>query len=197
MKKYRPIGLGFVALLLAVALGVWLSPWGWKISGWMKEEPFYQGMPTSYWRQRLQAERFVGEKKRFPNLGFFLRMQINPDYMEEAHGLLLEGGPEAVPVLIELLRDNDSYFFFVCQVLGKIGPEAKAAVPDLLEFLKDQDPIRRLWAACALSRIDPSIKAGRPILMEALKDKNADRRKFAAEALRKVDPETARKAEAD
>ena len=44
--------------------------------------------------------------------------------------------------------------------LGRLGPEAKVAVPDLVELLKDtRRPVRK-QAARALQQVDPEAGAG-------------------------------------
>ncbi|MBU4502509.1 MAG: HPr family phosphocarrier protein, partial [Nanoarchaeota archaeon] len=71
--------------------------------------------------------------------------------------------------------------------LGNIGPEAKEAVPYLIEALKDV----RLAAAAAevLGNIGPEAKEAVPYLIEALKDESLYVRLAAAEALGNIGPE--------
>ena len=52
--------------------------------------------------------------------------------------------------------------------LGKIGPEAKAAVPDLSKALKDEDKYVRQTAVRALGDIGPEARDAVPALIEAL-----------------------------
>ena len=54
--------------------------------------------------------------------------------------------------------------------LGGIGSGAKAAIPALMESLKDADEVVRYFAAGALGGIGPEAKAAVPALMELLKD---------------------------
>ena len=70
--------------------------------------------------------------------------------------------------------------------LGQIGPEAKAAVPALMELLKDTDSELRWLAALALGQIGPEAKAAVPALMELLKDEEEKVYREAAEALGKI-----------
>ncbi len=99
-----------------------------------------------------------------------------------------EGISSRVPTLIEALKDPDSDVGYgAAQALGRIGPEAKAAVPALIKALVD-DPRNtvRSHAAQALGQIGPEAKAAVPALIEALKDENENVRNAADGALRKI-----------
>ncbi len=67
----------------------------------------------------------------------------------------------------------------------RIGPTAKAAVPALIEALKDPEWDVRSYAAQALGRIGPEAKAAVPALIE-LKHERRFVRRAADEALRKI-----------
>jgi HEAT repeat protein len=95
------------------------------------------------------------------------------------------GDPQAVPALMEALKDRDER----CApggggALGKIGDPQ--AVPALMEALKDRDENVRRAAAEALGKIGD--RQAVPALLEALKDRNEDVRQAAAEALWKLLP---------
>jgi HEAT repeat protein len=66
--------------------------------------------------------------------------------------------------------------------LGRLGPEARSAVPSLIEALKKDPPVRRN-AALALGEIGPDARAAVPALCEALKDSEWMVRWQAAQAL--------------
>jgi HEAT repeat protein len=82
--------------------------------------------------------------------------------------------PRAVPVLLEVLRqswyrrslledDPANERYMVARALGRIGPAAREALPELLDLLDASDPYLRATAAEALKRIDPeAAKAERP-----------------------------------
>jgi len=64
--------------------------------------------------------------------------------------------PEAIPVLIELVRSQEANVRgYATHVLGRLGAAAKPAVPALLVALSDSAPHVRENAADGLWRIDP------------------------------------------
>jgi HEAT repeat protein len=74
-------------------------------------------------------------------------------------------GPSAVPELHCTLRHKDfKVRNRVADILGRMGPVAKQAVPGLVAALEDPTPLVRTTAAKALKRIDPDAakKAGVP-----------------------------------
>src|SRR2546425_174901 len=78
---------------------------------------------------------------------------------------------QQVSTLIRKLKDKDaSVRSNAALELGRIGPEAKAAVPDLSDALKEKDANVRREAALALGRIGPEAKAAIPDLINALED---------------------------
>ncbi len=98
-------------------------------------------------------------------------------------------GERAVHPLAEALNDEDPIVdSLAAQALGKIGPNAKAAVPALLEGLydEDKDPIVGSCAAEALGKIGPHAV---PALVEALNNEHEDVRSLAAKALGKIGPD--------
>ena len=70
--------------------------------------------------------------------------------------------------------------------MEKIGPEAKAAVPTLIQALKDDSSTVRLNAAKALFQIGFEAKQVVPALIQLLEDWNRDVRLNAAEALEQI-----------
>ena len=73
------------------------------------------------------------------------------------------------------------------RALGQIGPDAKAAVPALLETLKDEHEVR-VWANYALFRIVSHPEAI-PNLIEALKDQYGVVREVPVIALGNIGPD--------
>ena len=76
--------------------------------------------------------------------------------------------------------------------LGRIGPEAKEAVPALIIALNDQSEGVRSSAASALGRIRPEAKESVPALIIALNDQSEWVRHSAASALGEMGTEAKR-----
>src|SRR5581483_8175333 len=108
-----------------------------------------------------------------------------------AVGALFRMGADAggaLAELVELLRDdrnNSALRSQAAATIGRIGPEAKAALPDLLAALKGEDDAVRKQAAPALVAVaqnDAQVVAG---LVAAMKDgKHPEGRLAALDALR-------------
>ena len=78
---------------------------------------------------------------------------------------LRRGDPDAVPVLIELLKDDNSVVRQeAILILARIGPAARDALPALQQALKDPDEQVRARAITALRQIElaTSGESGRP-----------------------------------
>jgi hypothetical protein len=100
--------------------------------------------------------------------------------------------PVSVQNLLSALHSiNEDVSRQAAEAMGKIGPDAKAAIPALIAALKDNDKEVRRAATYALSNIGPEAKAAVPALTKALKDKDGNVRVYAAKALEKINiPET-------
>jgi len=85
-----------------------------------------------------------------------------PDYQYEAQAdalVKIGGAKKATPVLISALADQDpSIRFWAARVLGRLGPQAKAAVPALKKALNDPDRQVADEAAFALSEVKSRVK---------------------------------------
>ena len=78
-------------------------------------------------------------------------------------------GPPAVPMLVEALRGRDGEVRRqACEVLMRMGPDAREAVPELVRLLDDEDEELRRMAATALGRIGPDAGEAVPALMRRL-----------------------------
>jgi HEAT repeat protein len=95
----------------------------------------------------------------------------------------------ALPVLAEALKDTHAGTrAAAAEALRRLGKDAREAVPELQQALKDKsaEPLTRAQAALALGRVGaPDALAAVPVLKEVLADPKApsDVRKAAAEAL--------------
>lgn len=100
------------------------------------QEPRYQGRTFAEWKGDLQ--------------------DLSPGVRREAVWALGNFGPRAVPVLISALRDTDPVVRrWAANVLFKIGPAAKDAVPALAQALKkDTNWWVQVEASEALKKIE-------------------------------------------
>jgi HEAT repeat protein len=92
------------------------------------------------------------------------------------------GGPENLPPLLEELKNAESRVRRdAAEELGRIGGEARRAIPQLEQVLRDPCAEVRIAAAGALANIDPSkADASIQIAIEALKEKTDTARRAAA-----------------
>jgi HEAT repeat protein len=104
-------------------------------------------------------------------------------------------GSAAVPALMETLEVKDGRVqAYAATALMRIGPDAKPAVPALIEVVKKyKDPahLARLNAIAALGKIGPGAKEAVPTLAEVAKDKPpmSAARLAAVTALGQIGPE--------
>jgi len=119
--------------------------------------------------------RLGGPERAMNRLMAYLRL---PDWIkpDRAGATLLLGwcGPRAMPVLLQTFNDpnaNTSLLLSAIEALGRIGPEAKEAVPALIKTLEDKDWNVRVCTAWALGQIGPEAKAAAPALCKLLEDK--------------------------
>ena len=73
-------------------------------------------------------------------------------------------------------------------LLGRMGPEAREAVPSLLELLQDASVRNRKLAAWTLGSIGRGAVEAVPALLVAVQDTNEEVRKMAREALEQIGP---------
>jgi len=135
-----------------------------------KEEVVYQGKPLSEWMKMLEdtnpstkssAINAVGKigpeaREAIPLLVETIRQTRNHDkrILHACNYALLAMGKEIVPSMISLLKDDDwEMRRGAAWILGKVGPEAKDAVPALTEALNDSNPAVRTNAAEALKKV--------------------------------------------
>jgi serine/threonine protein kinase len=91
---------------------------------------------------------------------------------------------EPIALLIEALHAPDKYDRArAARVLGGLGADAKAAIPVLLESLRDREAMVRFDAAKALEKMGDAAKEA---LSRALQDDDEVVRRIAAEALGRI-----------
>jgi HEAT repeat protein len=73
-------------------------------------------------------------------------------------------------------------------LLGRMGAEAREAVPTLLELLHEESAQNRKLAAWTLGYVGQGAVEAIPALLVAVRDSNEGVRKMACEALEKINP---------
>jgi HEAT repeat protein len=100
--------------------------------------------------------------------------------------------PKVVRVLCRAILESGSRDK-AAEILGRIGPKAKDAVPTLIYALRDLDDYTlRPQAARALGRMGAEARPALPYLKDALHDEYPEVRRAAAEAIRAIDPPATR-----
>lgn len=110
------------------------------------------------------------------------------------HRPWIRRGLDPVPVLVEALTKRDAGFYAAARYLAKLGPAAKAAVPELVKVLKSDneslygEPYNTAHqiAAETLGMIGPEARLAVPVLAEVLKDQNGHVRVAAGLALWRI-----------
>lgn len=92
-----------------------------------------------------------------------------------------------MPLLIQLFKHDDEFVLnMVTNALGEIGPEAKAAVPQIVARLGSKNSYARQHAARALGRIGPNASEAVATLQKLLVDEDTGVRVWAAFALARI-----------
>ncbi len=154
---------GCLVLFLALAAVLLLPPARIRIFGYLRGEQFFDGMPTSYWREVIR-EQSHRRGPRTPTLwdkvlGYLGLEPPPPDRMAGATR------DAAIPVLLELLKDGDpGVRLFAADVL-RLNGNGHAALPVVLEMLKQGDPVNRAAAARLLGQLDIPVREAIPLLI--------------------------------
>jgi HEAT repeat protein len=86
-------------------------------------------------------------------------------------------GPDAVPPLIEVLRENNSTAYSAAAILGQMGPEAG---PTLIKLLDDSDAQIRSKALSVLGQNGPSAPGGLAAIVSVARDEKEARQHLLA-----------------
>jgi HEAT repeat protein len=115
------------------------------------------------------------------------RMRRALDLRQAVADALRKMLPDATASLSEMLQDEDNRVrTTTAYVVGEIGPQAKAIIPDLTELLQDEDHQVRAAAVWALGKMEADAKDAIPDLKSLLEDENELVRQTAAEALKAI-----------
>ena len=112
-----------------------------------------------------------------------LRADLHHSY---AHWKITGNADPAVTVLVELLQDIN-FQGDAIETLGDMGPEAKNAVPTLIEQLNSSEDYLRESAVLTLGAIGPQAKEALPALRKMKDDPDALIRSAAERAIREVE----------
>jgi hypothetical protein len=135
-----------VLIVVAIIVGLIAASMTFRMAETMRKETLYRNQPASYWSKKLQEPT---QRKEVWQGHVKILKDVDPA------ADLRRGDPEAVPVLIELLKDNSS---LVRQeailILARIGAPAREAMPALGQALNDPDEQVRARAVTALRQIE-------------------------------------------
>ncbi len=100
-------------------------------------------------------------------------------------------GPQAVPRLIDILKQHKELRVQVAYTLGQIGPGAAPATEALAGLIADEDFNVSTEAVLALAKIGPAAASAVPALMAALQKENCQNAHAIIYALGKIGPKAA------
>jgi hypothetical protein len=84
-----------------------------------------------------------------------LRSDDDRDAAREAIRQIDTVGTDAIPVLLEALKAGDRRTgFFAVYLLGKLGPDAKEALPELKELREQRSPRFRQFIDSTIRKIE-------------------------------------------
>jgi RNA polymerase sigma factor (sigma-70 family) len=169
-----------------------------------EQGPLYRGKPARFWLEqmkdgdpayRIEAVKALGalaQQQKSLMLPLVAALKEKEKKVGDAASQALGNlGAEAVPALLEVAKDKTALAprIRALQAMCSIGPDAKAAVPLLIDWVKEEDARVRSEVILALGNIGPGAKAAVPVLIEALKDQDVDIRDRAVGALGAIGPE--------
>jgi len=173
----RRLLLSLVLLLLAGGV-LSLPAVHWRLIGWWRGEAFFQDRPTSWWEQEIEHNFYVlpAFTSEFDDRWYV--HQAPPSVLESLNGWLsggfpykpsrqaslTEGDPQALSVLLELIRsDKQEARWVAVSGLGPMARDAPELLPALMAAARDDgDEEVRLAAIREVRRIDPqaAVRAG-------------------------------------
>lgn len=167
-KRWVWVGFGLLLLLALVAL---FEPTQ-TVRGILRGEAIYSGRPTRYWREVLRADGETGavSERTVERLGSHRAIPVLLECLEDPDpnvrwpaanligrfvGRSVGFNDRVLPGLRRALGDEDvEVRLQTVLVMIRIGPNARAAIPDLVPLLRDLDPQVRHYADIALWEAD-------------------------------------------
>lgn len=137
-------------------------------------------------QERIYALRLLGARRDAAHIGAITNQLNHGDVLvrkEAVWALGWIGSPDTVPVLADLLRDEEAVRVELATALGRIGTEA--VVPVISRLLMDESEWVRRTAVRAL----PGIKSGgvRGLLIQALQDRDKSTQQEARRSLERLE----------
>ncbi|MGA2059913.1 MAG: HEAT repeat domain-containing protein [Thermoguttaceae bacterium] len=111
--------------------------------------------------------------------------------IQHALDALASLGPQAVPRLVEILKQHKELRIQVAYTLGQIGPGAAAATEALAGLVADEDFNVSTEAVLALGKIGPAATSAVPALMAALQKEHCPNAHAIIYALGRIGPKAA------
>ena len=142
---------------------------------------------------RALAKIRPGPKRTVPALARLLA-DGSPTVRTSALHALAEVGAPAVPMLIEALG-NDKTDYWAMLVLAELGPDAKDAIPALVEQLSSNRAENRREALICLGKIGPASASAIPALEKLLDARRGDAVLGVAFVLGSIGPEAKKAAD--
>jgi HEAT repeat protein len=112
----------------------------------------------------------------------------DPRVIRRALHALADRGAPIVPAMVEAMKDDRTEYWALL-VLQEIGPDAKDAVPTILEILHEpNEPFQRMEAALTLGKIGAAAAPAVPALVKLLDDPETGVQHAAVFALGTIGP---------
>ena len=193
IKKYMWYGIGAFAVLY-LGTAIW-QKWSildiiiwWPLDNLLRVLDVGDSFQIFHWRLHQVQNCWWNSTLAIlfrPAVGLYAGYWINIVRL-----MFIGGAGMTIEDLIENLGHEDfNVRQAAAEALGKIGPDARPAIPALVMALADKDYHVRKAAAEALGKIGPDARQAIPTLVMALADKDYHVRKAAAEALGKIGPD--------
>jgi len=151
MKRFAATLIGLLVAMICVAV---VDPTR-VIVGKLLGDAFFESRPTRYWASALRAD---------------------PGSSAKAQNRLQEGGTAALPVLVGMIKDPSSASAEVrclaVEIVAKLGQDASAAGPAILDAVRDKDPHVQAVCIAALPKVGVSAEMAVPALIDLLKGEN-------------------------